>query len=307
MHGGQASGKRNHEGEKLLEFAVANELVVGNSWFKKKFGHLVTYQSEDCKTQIDYILYKRSFRKMASNMKVIVGEESATQHRLVVGDFKVCTHAHPKKRFVFRIKVWKLEDFGNQVEFSNFFNALIKGNETGKTLDERWKYLKNNLINATKQVCGVSARHTWKRQTWWWNDKVQQAVSHKRKCFKVWKAGGDRHAYQTVKRASNLTVRIAKTDAEKIAFKKINLRSVEIYRLAKQMRRENQDVIGDKPMRNNNGQMFLNVDSKKEAWIEHYMHLLKVEFSWNPGGLSEVYPVEGILSLQQWLEKPLIR
>ena len=31
---------------------------------------------------------------------------------------------------------------------------------------------------------------------------------------------------------------------------------------------------------------------KKEAWREHYMHLLNVEYSWNPGGLSEVYPVE---------------
>ena len=56
---------------------------------------------------------------------------------------------------------------------------------------------------------------------------------------------------------------------------------------------QNQDVIGDKPVRNNNGQMSLDVDSKKEAWREHYMHLLNVEFSWNLGGLSEVYPVEG--------------
>ena len=32
---------------------------------------------------------------------------------------------------------------------------------------------------------------------------------------------------------------------------------------------------------------------KKEAWREHYMHLLNVEFLWNPDGLSEVYPVEG--------------
>ena len=105
VHGGQALGKRNHEGERLLEFAVANELVVGKSWFKKKFGHLVTYQSGDCKTQIDYILYKRSFRKMVSNVKVIAREKCATQHRLVVGDFKVCTHAHPKKKFVPRTKV----------------------------------------------------------------------------------------------------------------------------------------------------------------------------------------------------------
>ena len=55
-------------------------LLLPMSWllvthgFKKKFEHLVTYQPGDCKTQIDYILYKRSFRKMVSNVKVIVGE-----------------------------------------------------------------------------------------------------------------------------------------------------------------------------------------------------------------------------------------
>ena len=30
-----------------------------------------------------------------------------------------------------------------------------------------------------------------------------------------------------------------------------------------------------------------------EAWREHYMHLLNMDFSWNPGGLPEVNPVEG--------------
>ena len=138
VYGGQALGrKKNHESEKLLEFAVANELVVGNSWFKKKFEHLVKYQSGDCEIQTDYILYKRSFRKIVSNVKVIVGEECATQHKLVVSDFKVCTHSHPKSKFVPCTKVWKLRDFGNQVEIFNFFYPLIKGNEIGKTLDER--------------------------------------------------------------------------------------------------------------------------------------------------------------------------
>ena len=63
VHGGQALGKRNHEGERLLEFAVANELVVGNFWFKKKFESLVINQSGYCKTQIDYILYRKVLEK----------------------------------------------------------------------------------------------------------------------------------------------------------------------------------------------------------------------------------------------------
>ena len=34
VHGGQAIGKRKTDGERVLEFAFANELVVGNTWFK---------------------------------------------------------------------------------------------------------------------------------------------------------------------------------------------------------------------------------------------------------------------------------
>ena len=58
VHGGQAIGKRNTEGERILEFAFANELAVGNTWFKKKLEHLVTYQSGNAATQIDFILYR---------------------------------------------------------------------------------------------------------------------------------------------------------------------------------------------------------------------------------------------------------
>ena len=72
------------EGVGTLEFAFPNELVVSNTWFKKKPKHLVTYQSGVAATQIDFILYRRSFRIQVSNVKVILGEECASQHRLLV-------------------------------------------------------------------------------------------------------------------------------------------------------------------------------------------------------------------------------
>ena len=57
-------------------------------------------------TKIDFILYQRSFRKQVSNVKVILGEECASQHRLLVGDFSVSILPQPKRKFVPRIKVW---------------------------------------------------------------------------------------------------------------------------------------------------------------------------------------------------------
>ena len=295
VHGGQAIGKRNTEGERVLEFAFANELVVGNTWFQKKPKHLVTYQSGNADTQIDFILYRRSFRKQVSNVKVILGEEIALQHRLLVGDFRVSIPPQPKRKFVPRIKVWKLRDPEKQAELSEVFKAKTQDSELSQTssVDVRWTSLKDKLLQATKQVCGVSSNHPWRKQTWWWNNQVEEAVREKRRCFKLWKAGGSRAAYNTAKRTSNRVVHQAKSEAEKVALQKIDARSGDVYRLAKQMRRDNQDVMGEKPVKNDAGQLSLDEESKKEAWKEHYERLLNVEFPWNPEDLSEESPVEG--------------
>ena len=81
--------------------------------------------------------------------------------------------------------------------------------------------------------------------------------------------------------------------AEKVALQKIDPRSGDVYRLAKQMRSDNQDVMGEKPVKNDAGQLLLDEEAKKEAWREHYERLLNVEFPFNPEDLSEKSPVEG--------------
>ena len=265
------------------------------SQFKKKPEHLVTYQSGNAATQIDFILYRRSFRKQVSNVKVILGEECASQHRLLVGDFRVSIPPQPKRKFVPRIKVWKLRDPEKQAELSEVFKAKTLDSELSQTstVDERWTSLKDKLLQATKQVCGVSSNHPCRKQTWWWNNQVEEAVREKRRCFKLWKAGGSRAAYNTAKRISNRAVHQARSEAEKVALQKIDHRSGDVYRLAKQMRRDNQDVLGEKPVKNDAGQLSLDEEAKKEAWREHYERLLNVEFPWNPEDLSEESPVEG--------------
>ena len=75
---------------------------------------------------------------------------------------------------------------------------------------------------------------------------MEEAVREKRRCFKLWKAGGSRAAYNTAKRTSNRAVHQARSEAEKVALQKIDPRSGDVYRLAKQMRRDNQDVMGEK-------------------------------------------------------------
>ena len=107
---------------------------------------------------------------------------------------------------------------------------------------------------------------------------MEEALREKRRCFKLWKAGGSRAAYNTAKRTSNRAVHQARSEAEKVALQKIDPRSGDVYLIAKQMRRDNQDVMGEKPVKNDAGQLSLDEEAKKEAWREHYERLLNVEF-----------------------------
>ncbi|GKD40210.1 retrovirus-related pol polyprotein LINE-1 [Tanacetum coccineum] len=52
-------GVRNEEGRAILDFAIAHDLVVVNSYFKKRDHHLVTFQSGGRCTQIDLFLVRR--------------------------------------------------------------------------------------------------------------------------------------------------------------------------------------------------------------------------------------------------------
>ena len=83
VHRGFGFGKRNMEGEMILETADALNLVVLNTWFKKKEERLFTYENGECRTVVDYILSRKSKRKMVKDVKV-VRVECIKQHRLFI-------------------------------------------------------------------------------------------------------------------------------------------------------------------------------------------------------------------------------
>ena len=56
VHGGMGYGrpKPDVEGEGILEYTLAADLLHGNTCFKKRDSHLITYKSGNIATQIDF-------------------------------------------------------------------------------------------------------------------------------------------------------------------------------------------------------------------------------------------------------------
>lgn len=69
---------------------VSNYLVVGNTQFRKRKWHLVTYKLSSQRTQLDYILFHKSFLKAVSDFKMIpYTHEYVQQQHLVTCNFTV--------------------------------------------------------------------------------------------------------------------------------------------------------------------------------------------------------------------------
>ena len=111
VHGGWGVGERNEGGERVIDFAVAFDLALINTFFEKKESRLITYRSGGRESQIDLLLCKRHHLIEVSNCKVINGESVAAQHRMVVIDCRLrnCRKSRTPKMDP-KIKWWKLKN-----------------------------------------------------------------------------------------------------------------------------------------------------------------------------------------------------
>ena len=168
VHGGFGYGNCNIEGDRLLEFAVTNNLIVDNTQFKKRDLHLITYSSGESNSQIDYILYPKTFKKSVINVKVIPGKECALQHNLLVCDLKITTPKIKKHNFSPRLRTWKLCDPDIINKFTPIFNTKLEATKIDPSpdIEEIWSKLKTTLLETTSVVCGSSSKRQWRPETW---------------------------------------------------------------------------------------------------------------------------------------------
>jgi hypothetical protein len=111
VHGDFGYGSRNQEEEGILNFALAYDLFVINTLFRKRVSHLVTFSSGQHCNQIDFILARREDRHACLDCKVISGECVVPQHKLVVADFRFQIRFQWSKRVqALRTKWWKLKE-----------------------------------------------------------------------------------------------------------------------------------------------------------------------------------------------------
>jgi hypothetical protein len=74
VHEGFRYESRNQEWNGILNFVLAYDLIIANTFFKKRVSHLVTFRSGQHCSQIDFIFVRIEDRHACLDCKVIPRE-----------------------------------------------------------------------------------------------------------------------------------------------------------------------------------------------------------------------------------------
>ena len=105
----------------------------------------------------DFILFRRTMRKLVTNVKVIPGEEVALQHQFLVCDMRTDVPPKSKHKFTPHLKVWKLKDpqMSNHFQEVNLHVSMSAGVADGAT-EDIWNNIMTGLLKTTEEVCGTT-------------------------------------------------------------------------------------------------------------------------------------------------------
>ncbi|KAK3543975.1 hypothetical protein QTP70_032735, partial [Hemibagrus guttatus] len=270
--------ERNLEGQMVVDFAKRMDMAVVNTYFQKREEHRVTYKSGGRRTQVDYILCRRDNLKEISDCKVVVGESVARQHRMVVCrmTLMVCKKKRSKIEIEKKTKWWKLKKEECCEEFRQKLRQALGGQVV---LPDDWETTAEVIRETGRKVLGVSSgRRKEDKETWWWNEEVQDSVQRKRLAKKKWdmdRTEENRQEYKELQRRVKREVSKAKQKAYDELYTRLDTREgqKDLYR-----------------------RVLTSEESVQRRWKEYFEELINEENEMEKR-------VEGVNSVEQKVDK----
>ena len=71
VHGGFGFGERNEIGNSILDFALFYDLILANTWSRKRESYLITFRSGSSASQVDFILIRKVDKGCCMDCKII--------------------------------------------------------------------------------------------------------------------------------------------------------------------------------------------------------------------------------------------
>ena len=283
--GTYGAGTRNKERSIVVDFGKRMDLAIVNTYFKKKDEHMVTYKSGGKSTQVDYVMCRRRSLKEMCECKVILNECVAKQHFMVVCKIAFMVKKKKAEKVKPKIGWWKLKETSCQEAFRQKMTRIL-GGKNG--LPDEWDKTAEMLRKTAETVLGKTfGKRKGDRETWWWNEEVQESIKEKKKAKKAWdklRNENTKKIYKEKKSKAKKAVAMAKGRAYDDLYVRLETKKgeKELYRLAGLRDRAGKDVQHVRVINDENGIVMVNSEAVLKSWKEYFEKLMNEENNKNP-------------------------
>ncbi|KAK3558132.1 hypothetical protein QTP86_009868 [Hemibagrus guttatus] len=169
-------------------------------------------------------------------------------------------------------------------------------------LPDDWETTAEVIRETGRKVLGVSSgRRKEDKETWWWNEEVQDSIQRKRLAKKKWdmdRTEENRQEYKELQRRVKREVSKAKQKAYDELYTRLDTREGEkdLYRLARQRDRDGKDVQQVRVIKDSDGRVLTSEESVQRRWKEYFEELMNEEN-------EREKRVEGVNSVEQKVDK----
>ncbi|KAK3566561.1 hypothetical protein QTP86_000973, partial [Hemibagrus guttatus] len=211
----------------------------------------------------------------------------------------VCKTKRSKIEIEKKTKWWKLKKEECCEEFRQKLRQALGGQVL---LPDDWETTAEVIRETGRKVLGVSSgRRKEDKETWWWNEEVQDSIQRKRLAKKKWdmdRTEENRQEYKELQRRVNREVSKAKQKAYDELYTRLDTREGEkdLYRLARQRDRDGKDVQQVRVIKDRDGRVLTSEESVQRRWKEYFEELMNEEN-------EREKRVEGVNSVEQKVDK----
>ncbi|KAK3567064.1 hypothetical protein QTP86_009258 [Hemibagrus guttatus] len=211
----------------------------------------------------------------------------------------VCKTKRSKIEIEKKTKWWKLKKEECCEEFRQKLRQALGGQVV---LPDDWETTAEVIRETGRKVLGVSSgRRKEDKETWWWNEEVQDSIQRKRFAKKKWdmdRTEENRQEYKELQRRVKREVSKAKQKAYDELYTRLDTREGEkdLYRLARQRDRDGKDVQQVRVIKDRDGRVLTSEESVQWRWKEYFEELMNEEN-------EREKRVEGVNSVEQKVDK----
>ena len=155
-----------------------------------------------------------------------------------------------------KIRWWKLKETSYQEEFRQELTRIL-GGEDG--LLNKWDKTAETLRKTAETVLGVTfGKQKEDRETWWWNEEVQESIKEKKEAKKALdkiREENNNKRYKEKKSKAKKAVAMAKGRAYDDLYARLKTKKGEkqLYRLTRKRDRAGKDVQHVRVLKDGNG------------------------------------------------------